>query len=217
LRGMILEHFAYNPLAMLCTTATGDEHSAVIASMSMRHCQEIRNLKSIRRYIEFSLEDTPDKQIYMLTSDAYLKQQIEPLVESVRAYRMTLVPMLRCFLAVLQLDRRFGTEDSVFGTRIRDLYASVLQQSVSLRTEYERAIEVLWSQSPEQVLQLLETCIANFEGDDGQTEGEGGKEQVLYLLETCIAKFESDMDQTEGGGTHQERCSVCLVLTMFVR
>ncbi|MXQ88706.1 hypothetical protein E5288_WYG003329 [Bos mutus] len=87
----LLEHFYSQPLSVLCCNLP--EAKRRIRFLSANQCENIRRLPSFRRYVE---KQSSEKQVALLTSDKFLKEETQSLLENLHVYHKNYFLVLRC-------------------------------------------------------------------------------------------------------------------------
>uniref|UniRef100_A0A8C3BT94 Origin recognition complex subunit 3 n=1 Tax=Cairina moschata TaxID=8855 RepID=A0A8C3BT94_CAIMO len=131
----IVEHFYTQPLSVLCCHQ--EEVKKRINSLSHNQCENIRRLPSFRRYVE---NQPSEKQIALLTTDGFLKETVQQLLDDLNVYHENYFPVLRCLHVFTSSLPKYP-----LGKQIRELHCACLENRVWETEEYESFLQLFYA------------------------------------------------------------------------
>ncbi|KAM9196573.1 origin recognition complex subunit 3 isoform 2-T2 [Mergus octosetaceus] len=191
----IVEHFYTQPLSVLCCHQ--EEVKKRINSLSHNQCENIRRLPSFRRYVE---NQTSEKQIALLTTDSFLKETVQKLLEDLNVYHENYFPLLRCLHVFTS-----SLPKHPLGKQIRELHCACLENRVWETEEYESFLQLARMLNKCDLVTMLEKCVeilVSSPGKEFDKTVEKLKEfltqfQKLEVAEACQERDESVSSQKE--------------------
>ncbi|NXK95658.1 ORC3 protein, partial [Formicarius rufipectus] len=145
----IVEHFFSQPLSVLCCQLIDLEKR--VNSLSHDQCENIRRLPSFRSYVE---KQESEKQIALLTSDNFLKEESQKLLEDLHVYHYNYVSVLRCLHVFTSSLPKYP-----LGKQIRDLHCACLENPVWETEEYESSLQLARMLNKSDLVTLLQQCV----------------------------------------------------------
>ncbi|XP_029418243.1 origin recognition complex subunit 3 [Nannospalax galili] len=179
----LLEHFYSQPLSVLCCDLP--EAKKRIKFLSVNQCENIRRLPSFRRYVE---QQTPEKQVALLTNETCLKEETQSLLENLHVYHMKYFLILRCLHNFTSSLPKYP-----LGRQIRELYSTCLEKNVWESEEYASALQLLRMLAKDELITILEKC---FEVLNSSSEKQLGS--TIKKIEDFLSQFQNlDEDAKE--------------------
>uniref|UniRef100_A0A8C6WDQ3 Origin recognition complex subunit 3 n=1 Tax=Nannospalax galili TaxID=1026970 RepID=A0A8C6WDQ3_NANGA len=181
---MSQKHFYSQPLSVLCCDLP--EAKKRIKFLSVNQCENIRRLPSFRRYVE---QQTPEKQVALLTNETCLKEETQSLLENLHVYHMKYFLILRCLHNFTSSLPKYP-----LGRQIRELYSTCLEKNVWESEEYASALQLLRLMlAKDELITILEKC---FEVLNSSSEKQLGS--TIKKIEDFLSQFQNlDEDAKE--------------------
>ncbi|NXU59708.1 ORC3 protein, partial [Turnix velox] len=154
----IVEHFYSQPLSILCCHL--EDAKKRVNSLSKSQCENVRRLPSFRRYVE---SQTSEKQIALLTTDGYLKETVQKLLEDLHAYHENYVSVLRCLHVFTSSLPKYP-----LGKQIRELHCACLENKVWEMEEYESSLQLARMLNKSDLVTMLQQCVEILESSSGR-------------------------------------------------
>ncbi|NWW53775.1 ORC3 protein, partial [Pedionomus torquatus] len=148
----IVEHFYSQPLSILCCQLVDAKKR--VNSLSHNQCENIRRLPSFRRYVE---NQESEKQVALLTTDSYLKETTQKLLEDLRVYHENYVSVLRCLHVFTSSLPKYP-----LGKQIRELHCACLEHQVWETDEYESSLQLARMLNKSDLVTMLQQCVEIF-------------------------------------------------------
>uniref|UniRef100_A0A8C3BXW6 Origin recognition complex subunit 3 n=1 Tax=Cairina moschata TaxID=8855 RepID=A0A8C3BXW6_CAIMO len=145
----IVEHFYTQPLSVLCCHQ--EEVKKRINSLSHNQCENIRRLPSFRRYVE---NQPSEKQIALLTTDGFLKETVQQLLDDLNVYHENYFPVLRCLHVFTSSLPKYP-----LGKQIRELHCACLENRVWETEEYESFLQLARMLNKCDLVTMLQKCV----------------------------------------------------------
>ncbi|XP_017680898.1 PREDICTED: origin recognition complex subunit 3 isoform X1 [Lepidothrix coronata] len=145
----IVEHFYSQPLSVLCCQLVDLQKR--VHSLSHDQCENIRRLPSFRRYVE---EQESGKQVALLTTDNFLKEEIQKLLEDLHVYHENYVSILRCLHVFTSSLPKYP-----LGKQIRELHCACLENQVWETEEYESSLQLARMLNKSDLVTMLQQCM----------------------------------------------------------
>uniref|UniRef100_A0A3Q1M5X5 Origin recognition complex subunit 3 n=1 Tax=Bos taurus TaxID=9913 RepID=A0A3Q1M5X5_BOVIN len=177
----LLEHFYSQPLSVLCCNLP--EAKRRIRFLSANQCENIRRLPSFRRYVE---KQSSEKQVALLTSDKFLKEETQSLLENLHVYHKNYFLVLRCLHQFTSSLPKYP-----LGRQIRELYCMCLEKSIWDSEEYASVLQLLRLLAKDELMAMLQNCFKLFQSSSGKELGNTAKR-----IEEFLAQFQS-LDETK--------------------
>uniref|UniRef100_A0A4W2E4U1 Origin recognition complex subunit 3 n=1 Tax=Bos indicus x Bos taurus TaxID=30522 RepID=A0A4W2E4U1_BOBOX len=177
----LLEHFYSQPLSVLCCNLP--EAKRRIRFLSANQCENIRRLPSFRRYVE---KQSSEKQVTLLTSDKFLKEETQSLLENLHVYHKNYFLVLRCLHQFTSSLPKYP-----LGRQIRELYCMCLEKSIWDSEEYASVLQLLRLLAKDELMAMLQNCFKLFQSSSGKELGNTAKR-----IEEFLAQFQS-LDETK--------------------
>ncbi|XP_005210951.1 origin recognition complex subunit 3 isoform X2 [Bos taurus] len=190
----LLEHFYSQPLSVLCCNLP--EAKRRIRFLSANQCENIRRLPSFRRYVE---KQSSEKQVALLTSDKFLKEETQSLLENLHVYHKNYFLVLRCLHQFTSSLPKYP-----LGRQIRELYCMCLEKSIWDSEEYASVLQLLRLLAKDELMAMLQNCFKLFQSSSGKELGNTAKriEEFLAQFQSLDAetKEEEDTSQSQSKG-----------------
>uniref|UniRef100_A0A4W2D0K7 Origin recognition complex subunit 3 n=1 Tax=Bos indicus x Bos taurus TaxID=30522 RepID=A0A4W2D0K7_BOBOX len=190
----LLEHFYSQPLSVLCCNLP--EAKRRIRFLSANQCENIRRLPSFRRYVE---KQSSEKQVTLLTSDKFLKEETQSLLENLHVYHKNYFLVLRCLHQFTSSLPKYP-----LGRQIRELYCMCLEKSIWDSEEYASVLQLLRLLAKDELMAMLQNCFKLFQSSSGKELGNTAKriEEFLAQFQSLDAetKEEEDTSQSQSKG-----------------
>ncbi|NXW31600.1 ORC3 protein, partial [Phaetusa simplex] len=154
----IVEHFYSQPLSILCCQLVDAKKR--VNSLSHNQCENIRRLPSFRRYVE---SQASEKQIALLTTDSYLKEIIQKLLEDLHVYHENYILVLRCLHVFTSSLPKYP-----LGKQIRELHCACLENQVWETEEYESSLQLARMLNKSDLVTMLQQCVEIFVSSSGK-------------------------------------------------
>ncbi|XP_005902956.1 origin recognition complex subunit 3 isoform X2 [Bos mutus] len=177
----LLEHFYSQPLSVLCCNLP--EAKRRIRFLSANQCENIRRLPSFRRYVE---KQSSEKQVALLTSDKFLKEETQSLLENLHVYHKNYFLVLRCLHQFTSSLPKYP-----LGRQIRELYCMCLEKNIWDSEEYASVLQLLRLLAKDELMAMLQNCFKLFQSSSGKELGNTAKK-----IEEFLAQFQS-LDETK--------------------
>ncbi|NXF08618.1 ORC3 protein, partial [Smithornis capensis] len=145
----IVEHFFSQPLSVLCCQPVDLEKR--IHSLCHEQCESIRRLPSFRSYVE---KQVSEKQVALLTTDNFLKEETQKLLEDLRVYHENYVSVLRCLHVFTSSLPKYP-----LGKQIRELHCACLENQVWETEEYESSLQLARMLNKCDLVTMLQQCL----------------------------------------------------------
>ncbi|XP_051633895.1 origin recognition complex subunit 3 isoform X1 [Manacus candei] len=145
----IVEHFYSQPLSVLCCQLVDLRER--VHSLSHDQCENIRRLPSFRRYVE---EQESGKQVALLTTDNFLKEETQKLLEDLHVYHENYVSVLRCLHVFTSSLPKYP-----LGKQIRELHCACLENQVWETEEYESSLQLARMLNKSDLVTMLQQCM----------------------------------------------------------
>ncbi|XP_032537682.1 origin recognition complex subunit 3 isoform X2 [Chiroxiphia lanceolata] len=145
----IVEHFYSQPLSVLCCQLVDLQKR--VHSLSHDQCENIRRLPSFRRYVE---EQESGKQVALLTTDNFLKEETQKLLEDLHVYHENYVSVLRCLHVFTSSLPKYP-----LGKQIRELHCACLENQVWETEEYESSLQLARMLNKSDLVTMLQQCV----------------------------------------------------------
>ncbi|XP_071404827.1 origin recognition complex subunit 3 isoform X2 [Pithys albifrons albifrons] len=145
----VVEHFFSQPLSVLCCQLVDLKER--VTSLSHNQCENIRRLPSFRRYVE---KQESGKQIALLTTDNFLKEETQKLLEDLHVYHNNYVSVLRCLHVFTSSLPKYP-----LGKQIRDLHCACLENQVWETKEYESSLQLARMLNKSDLVTMLQQCV----------------------------------------------------------
>ncbi|XP_027551433.1 origin recognition complex subunit 3 isoform X2 [Neopelma chrysocephalum] len=145
----IVEHFYSQPLSVLCCQLVDLQKR--VHSLSHDQCENIRRLPSFRRYVE---EQESGKQVALLTTDNFLKEEAQKLLEDLHVYHENYVSVLRCLYVFTSSLPKYP-----LGKQIRELHCACLENQVWQTEEYESSLQLARMLNKSDLVTMLQQCM----------------------------------------------------------
>ncbi|XP_010220947.1 PREDICTED: origin recognition complex subunit 3 isoform X1 [Tinamus guttatus] len=171
----IVEHFYSQPLSVLCCQLS--EAKKRVNSLSHSQCENIRRLPSFRRYVE---SQESEKQIALLTSDNFLKEAVQKLLEDLHVYHENYVPVLRCLHVFTSSLPKYP-----LGKQIRELHCACLESRVWETEDYESSLQLARMLNKSDLVTMLQKCVEIFVSSSGKDF-----DKVVEKLKDFLAQFQ---------------------------
>ncbi|NXT55316.1 ORC3 protein, partial [Pluvianellus socialis] len=181
----IVEHFYSQPLSVLCCRLVDAKKR--VDSLSHNQCENIRRLPSFRRYVESQVSE---KQIALLTTDSYLKEIIQKLLEDLHVYHENYVSVLRCLHVFTSSLPKYP-----LGKQIRELHCACLEDQVWETEEYESSLQLARMLNKSDLVTMLQQCVEIFVSSSGK-EFDKTVEKLKEFL-TQFQKLEAEAFQEQ--------------------
>ncbi|XP_027407230.1 origin recognition complex subunit 3 isoform X6 [Bos indicus] len=187
----LLEHFYSQPLSVLCCNLP--EAKRRIRFLSANQCENIRRLPSFRRYVE---KQSSEKQVALLTSDKFLKEETQSLLENLHVYHKNYFLVLRCLHQFTSSLPKYP-----LGRQIRELYCMCLEKNIWDSEEYASVLQLLRLLAKDELMAMLQNCFKLFQSSSGKELGNTAKK-----IEEFLAQFQSlDAETKEEEDTSQSQ------------
>ncbi|NWX82707.1 ORC3 protein, partial [Nothoprocta pentlandii] len=171
----IVEHFYSQPLSVLCCQLS--EAKKRVNSLSHSQCENIRRLPSFRRYVE---SQESEKQIALLTSDNFLKEAVQKLLEDLHVYHENYLPVLRCLHVFTSSLPKYP-----LGKQIRELHCACLESRVWETEDYESSLQLARMLNKSDLVTMLQKCVEIFVSSSGKDF-----DKVVEKLKDFLAQFQ---------------------------
>ncbi|NXU88647.1 ORC3 protein, partial [Xiphorhynchus elegans] len=189
----ILEHFFSQPLSVLCCQLV--DLKKRINSLSHDQCENIRRLPSFRRYVE---KQESGKQIALLTTDNFLKEETERLLEDLHVYHYNYVSVLRCLHVFTSSLPKYP-----LGKQIRDLHCACLENQVWETEEYESSLQLARMLNKSDLVTMLQQCVEILLSSSGK-EFDKTVEKLKEFL-TQFQNLEAEAFQERDGSISSQK------------
>ncbi|KAM5257183.1 origin recognition complex subunit 3 [Ctenodactylus gundi] len=182
----LLEHFYSQPLSVLCCSLP--EAKRRLNFLSVNQCENIRRLPSFRRYVE---KQVSEKQVALLTSDKFLKEETQSLLENLHVYHVNYFLVLRCFHNFTCSLPKYP-----LGRQIRELYCTCLEKNVWDSEEYASVLQLLRMLAKDELMTMLQKCLKVFNSFSENQLGSTAKriEEFLAQLQSLDDAKEEEED-----------------------
>ncbi|XP_062980963.1 origin recognition complex subunit 3 [Elgaria multicarinata webbii] len=181
----LLEHFYSHPLSVLCCEL--EEAKKRVNFLSHSQCENIRRLPSFRRFVESQVSN---KQTVLLTDDECLKEAAQGLLQDLHTYHENYFPVLQCLHAVTSSLPKYP-----LGKQIRELYCACLEKRVWETEEYESAIQLVRMLAKDELVAILEKCIAILASFPAKHLGNPSEKMEEFLGRLRNPEAETNDDQ----------------------
>ncbi|NWU53040.1 ORC3 protein, partial [Dromas ardeola] len=175
----IVEHFYSQPLSILCCQLVDAKKR--VNSLSHNQCENIRRLPSFRRYVE---SQASEKQIALLTTDSYLKEIIQKLLEDLHVYHENYVSVLRCLHVFTSSLPKYP-----LGKQIRELHCACLENQVWETEEYESSLQLARMLNKSDLVTMLQQCVEIFVSSSGKEF-----DKTVEKLKEFLTQFQQPED-----------------------
>ncbi|KAM5324352.1 origin recognition complex subunit 3 isoform 4-T4 [Glossophaga mutica] len=185
----LLEHFYSQPLSVLCCNLP--EAKGRINFLSDNQCENIRRLPSFRRYVE---KQAAEKQVALLTSDRFLKEETQSLLENLQVYHTNYFLILRCLHQFTSSLPKYP-----LGRQIRELYCTCLEKNVWDSEEYASALQLLRMLAKDELMTILQKCFNILKSSSEKQLGSSAKriEELLAQFQSLDAEAKEEEDTSE--------------------
>ncbi|XP_008066066.1 origin recognition complex subunit 3 isoform X2 [Carlito syrichta] len=177
----LLEHFYSQPLSVLCCNLP--EAKRRVNFLSDSQCENIRRMPSFRRYVE---KQASGEQVALLTSERFLKEETQSLLENLHVYHMNYFLVLRCLHKFTSSLPKYP-----LGRQIRELYCTCLEKSIWDSEEYASVLQLLRMLAKDELMTILQKCLKIVKSSSEKHLGSTAKR-----IEEFLAQFQS-LDDTE--------------------
>lgn len=141
----MMEHFFNCDYKVLCCSIS--ELSQNIGSLSKEQLEELRQLRSFRRYVD----TLPKKEkAPLLLDDQHFKKVLEELMTELHGYLLNLHTLLRCLHALTA-----SLPKSPLGKQLREVYSMAICCNISESPQFRECFQLLGFQSREELLDKL--------------------------------------------------------------
>ncbi|KAM6406997.1 origin recognition complex subunit 3 isoform 4-T4 [Pluvialis apricaria] len=181
----IVEHFYSQPLSVLCCQLVDAKKR--VNSLSHNQCENVRRLPSFRRYVE---RQVSEKQVALLTTDSYLKEIIQKLLEDLHVYHENYISVLRCLHVFTSSLPKYP-----LGKQIRELHCACLENQVWETEEYESSLQLARMLNKSDLVTMLQQCVEIFVSSPGK-EFDKTVEKLKEFL-TQFQKLEAEAFQEQ--------------------
>ncbi|NWU10872.1 ORC3 protein, partial [Cephalopterus ornatus] len=172
----IVEHFYSQPLSVLCCQLVDLQKR--VNSLSHNQCENIRRLPSFRRYVE---KQESGKQIALLTSDNFLKEETQRLLEELHVYHENYVSVLRCLHVFTSSLPKYP-----LGKQIRELHCACLENQVWETEEYESSLQLARMLNKSDLVTMLQQCVEILLSSSGKEF-----DQTVEKLKKFLTQFQN--------------------------
>ncbi|XP_040453472.1 origin recognition complex subunit 3 isoform X2 [Falco naumanni] len=182
----VVEHFYSQPLSVLCCELVDAKKR--VNTLSHDQCENIRKLPSFRRYVESQVSEN---QIALLTSDSFLKEVTQKLLEDLQIYHENYVSVLRCLHVFTSSLPKYP-----LGKQIRELHCACLENQVWETEEYESSLQLARMLNKSDLVTMLQQCVEIFVSSSGKEFDktvEKLKEFLTQFQELEAEAFEEDV------------------------
>ncbi|XP_029451295.1 origin recognition complex subunit 3 isoform X2 [Rhinatrema bivittatum] len=145
----VVEHFHSQPLSMLCCHLP--EAKKRLRSLLHEQCENIRQLPSFMSYVD---TQTSEHQVKLLTSDSFLKDVAQTLLEDLHAYHKNYIPVLKCLHEFTCLLPKYP-----LGRQVRELHCACMEKKVWESEEYTSAFQLLRMLAKDELVATLRKCV----------------------------------------------------------
>ncbi|XP_066110338.1 origin recognition complex subunit 3 isoform X2 [Saccopteryx bilineata] len=188
----LLEHFYSQPLSVLCCDLP--EAKRRLNFLSDSQCENIRRLPSFRRYVE---KQAAEKQVALLTSERFLKEEAQSLLENLHVYHTNYFLVLKCLHQFTSSLPKYP-----LGRQIRELYCTCLEKNVWDSEEYASALQLLRMLAKDELMIILQKCFNVLKSSEEQlgSTAKGIEELLAQLQSLDEAKEEEDTSGSQSKG-----------------
>ncbi|XP_027599349.2 origin recognition complex subunit 3 isoform X2 [Pipra filicauda] len=172
----IVEHFYSQPLSVLCCQLADLQKR--VHSLSHDQCENIRRLPSFRRYVE---EQESGKQVALLTTDNFLKEETQKLLEDLHVYHENYVSVLRCLHVFTSSLPKYP-----LGKQIRELHCACLENQVWETEEYESSLQLARMLNKSDLVTMLQQCMEILLSSSGKEF-----DKTVEKLKKFLTEFEN--------------------------
>ncbi|KAM9196574.1 origin recognition complex subunit 3 isoform 3-T3 [Mergus octosetaceus] len=190
----IVEHFYTQPLSVLCCHQ--EEVKKRINSLSHNQCENIRRLPSFRRYVE---NQTSEKQIALLTTDSFLKETVQKLLEDLNVYHENYFPLLRCLHVFTS-----SLPKHPLGKQIRELHCACLENRVWETEEYESFLQLARMLNKCDLVTMLEKCVEILVSSPGKEFDKTVEKLKEFLTQFQKLEAEACQERDESVSSQKE-------------
>ncbi|XP_066110340.1 origin recognition complex subunit 3 isoform X4 [Saccopteryx bilineata] len=181
----LLEHFYSQPLSVLCCDLP--EAKRRLNFLSDSQCENIRRLPSFRRYVE---KQAAEKQVALLTSERFLKEEAQSLLENLHVYHTNYFLVLKCLHQFTSSLPKYP-----LGRQIRELYCTCLEKNVWDSEEYASALQLLRMLAKDELMIILQKCFNVLKSSEEQLGSTAkGIEELLAQLQSLDAEAKEEED-----------------------
>ncbi|XP_064506080.1 origin recognition complex subunit 3 isoform X2 [Pseudopipra pipra] len=181
----IVEHFYSQPLSVLCCQLVDLQKR--VHSLSHDQCENIRRLPSFRRYVE---EQESGKQVALLTTDNFLKEETQKLLEDLHVYHENYVSVLRCLHVFTSSLPKYP-----LGKQIRELHCACLENQVWETEEYESSLQLARMLNKSDLVTMLQQCMEILLSSSGKEFDKTVEKLKKFLTEFQNLEAEAFQEQ----------------------
>lgn len=131
-------------------------------------------------------KQSSEKQVALLTSDKFLKEETQSLLENLHVYHKNYFLVLRCLHQFTSSLPKYP-----LGRQIRELYCMCLEKSIWDSEEYASVLQLLRLLAKDELMAMLQNCFKLFQSSSGKELGNTAKR-----IEEFLAQFQS-LDETK--------------------
>ncbi|XP_047935769.2 origin recognition complex subunit 3 isoform X2 [Anser cygnoides] len=190
----IVEHFYTQPLSVLCCHQ--GELKTRINSLSHNQCENIRRLPSFRRYVE---NQPSEKQIALLTTDSFLKETVQRLLEDLNVYHENYFPVLRCLHVFTSSLPKYP-----LGKQIRELHCACLENRVWETEEYESFLQLARMLNKCDLVTMLQKCVEILMSSPGKEFDKTVEKLKEFLTQFQKLEAEACQERDESVSSQKE-------------